>query len=443
MADTTTQTYVTREPEWMEAYRRANLEDVKALTSKAPEKLPTYEVAGMSPEQLRAIGMASSGIGAYQPYLSQASNLYGSAKDQYGQMSGYASGALNAAQGGQNAAQDYLSRADQGYGGMTSSTKAGMNAAQPYLYGAASGYGEAGGYGSAATGLGIAGAQGYNPNDVTSFMNPYQQQVTQNTLSEMNRQAAIQNQGTAAQAVRAGAFGGSRFGVQQAEQAKNLATAQGNVIAQDYSQNYNQAQLAAMNAFQNQQARLQNAGQMSLGAGNLANQSASGLASLGQQQFGMGSTLGSMYGQQAAGLTNLGQQQYNMGMGVAQTGLNAGNLQGQAGSGLASLGSAQANLGQQATSLGQADTSFLYNMSANLQGQNQKLQDAQRLNQTMINAEPYTRMSYYQDALNKTPSGQMGMTQTTQPSASPFSQIAGVSVAGLGAYGAYQNANRA
>jgi hypothetical protein len=292
MADTTTQQYITREPDWMEALRRGLIEDVKDVTGKAPSKLPLYEVAGLSPEQQEAAKMARAGIGAYKPYLEGAGQYMG--------------------------------------------TGAGMVA---------------------------AGTQAYDPNAVTQYMNPYQQQVTQNALQEMNRQAAIQQQGVSAGAAKAGAFGGSRFGVQQAELGRNLADVQSSRILQDYSQNYSQAQQAAMNAFQNQQARLQSAGQ-----------------------------------------------------------------------GLANIGQGIAGLGQMSSALSQGDTSFLYNMGANLQGQNQKVLDANRMNQAMYNAEPYQRLSYYADILNKTPSGQMGMTATTQPSASPFSQIAGLGIAGLGAY---------
>ena len=298
MADTTTQQYITREPEWMEAYRRALIEDVKGVTGKAPEKLPTYDVAGLSPEQQEAAKMARAGIGVYKPYLQQAGNYM----DTAGQMM-------------------------------------------------------------------VGGTQSYDPNAVTQYMNPYQQQVTQNAIAEMNRQAAIQQQGVSAGAAKAGAFGGSRFGVQQAELGRNLADVQSARIMQDYSQNYSQAQQAAMNAFQNQQARLQSAGQ-----------------------------------------------------------------------GLGALGQGIAGLGQQASALSQGDTSFLYNMGANMQGQNQKVLDAQRMNQAMYNAEPYQRLSYYADILNKTPSGQMGMTQTTQPTPSPFSQIAGLGIAGLGAYNAGKSA---
>jgi hypothetical protein len=300
MGDTTTQIYQQTEPEWMVANRKALLADVKGATSKPPETMATYQVAGMSPEQQNAVAQlnaqnaAGQGIGGYKPYLQQAGQSY-----------------------------------------------------------------------SAGAGYLTAGTQAYDPNSVAAYMNPYQQQVTQNAMAEMNRQAAIQNQGVAAQAVKAGAFGGSRFGVQQAELGRNLAQVQGQQILQDYSQNYSQAQQAAMGAFQNQQQRMQNAGQ--------------GLATIGQ--------------------------------------------------GIQSLGQTSANLGQ-------GDISFGYNMGANLQGQDQKVLDAQRLNQQMYNAEPYQRLSYYADILNKTPSGQMGMTQSTAPTPSPFSQIAGLGIAGIGAYNA-------
>lgn len=49
---------------------------------------------------------------------------------------------------------------------------------------------------------------------IQSFMNPYQQ----NVIDEINRQAAIGQQGVSAKAVQQGAFGGSRQGIQSAEQ---------------------------------------------------------------------------------------------------------------------------------------------------------------------------------------------------------------------------------
>jgi hypothetical protein len=54
-------------------------------------------------------------------------------------------------------------------------------------------------------------------------MDPYQQAVTQEALKEVDRQAAMAQNQLAGQAVKAGAFGGSRFGIQQSELARSAA----------------------------------------------------------------------------------------------------------------------------------------------------------------------------------------------------------------------------
>jgi hypothetical protein len=79
-------------------------------------------------------------------------------------------------------------------------------------------------------------------------MNPYQQAVTEQTLAEIRRQADIAGQSQAAQAVRTGAFGGTREGVQRAEMERNVQNLMAQQIAQGYAQNYAQAQQAAMQA---------------------------------------------------------------------------------------------------------------------------------------------------------------------------------------------------
>lgn len=482
MADSTTQTYVTREPEWMEAYRRAMLEDIRDMV-KRPVDVAEYRVAGMSPQQLQAIRMAQQGIGAYMPYLSQASSLYGSAAGDYGRMGQYGARAVQDIMAGRSAAQPYISEAGGSYRGMEAGAQQGaatagrygrqaISSADPYLNRAASSYNAMRGLGREGADLaesyagtaamrGMQGARAYDPRSVTDYMNPFQQEVTQQTLAEMNRQAAIQQQGVASQAAKAGAFGGSRFGVQQAELGRNQAQAQGQVISQQYAQNYSQAQQAAMDAFQNQQARMQQAGQLALGAGSLAStgqfqgaqtegQAAQGFANIGQQrsqtalqagQLESGAQLSaaSMMGQAGQGLANLGQQQFGMGQAIGQADISAGQLYGQQAAGLAGLGTSQANLGQMRSALSQGDTSFMYNIGSNLQAQQQKILEAQRLNQQLYNMEPYQRMSYYSDILNRTPSGQMGYSQSTAPSPSLFSQFAGLGIAGLGAYNAYNN----
>jgi len=131
--------------------------------------------------------------------------------------------------------------------------------------------------------------------DITQYMNPYQTQVTQNVLDEMRRRSDIQGQQTSDAAVRAGAFGGARHGVQESERMRNLREQQSRTAAEMGQQNYQQA-LAAAQAQKAQQ--LSGAGAF----GNIAGQQ----MQLGQQGI-QGLT-------QAGGM---GQQQLQKGMDIA------------------------------------------------------------------------------------------------------------------------------
>ena len=75
-----------------------------------------------------------------------------------------------------------------------------------------------------------AGA-GTGPGSVQAFMSPYQKQVIDESLSEFDRQAAINRQQIRDRAVTAGAFGGGREGVQLAEQGARTAEARGRLQA--------------------------------------------------------------------------------------------------------------------------------------------------------------------------------------------------------------------
>lgn len=112
---------------------------------------------------------------------------------------------------------------------------------------------------------GIAGLQGasqmYDPTSAKAFMDPYQREVTQGALEEMRRQADISRQGQAAQAVGAGAFGGTREGVQRAEFERGVQGLMQQRIMEDYSRNFQQAQQEAQKAFESQQLRQLSAAQ--------------------------------------------------------------------------------------------------------------------------------------------------------------------------------------
>ena len=125
----------------------------------------------------------------------------------------------------------------------------------------------------------------------------YQADVTNQALKQMDEEAAKAQANLATQAQRAGAFGGSRFGVQEAELAKNLQDIKSRRISEDLSRNFQQAQAKAMDTFERAQAR-------NLGVGQALGQAAQGLGSLGQLGFGLGQagigTLGTIGGQRQA-----------------------------------------------------------------------------------------------------------------------------------------------
>ena len=93
------------------------------------------------------------------------------------------------------------------------------------------------------TGAGVqtlAGAQ-FEPTTerIQQFLDPYQQSVTQEALKEIDRQQQIAENQLAGQAVRAGAFGGSRFGIAQSELARNAADLDQDVSLKIYQETFN------------------------------------------------------------------------------------------------------------------------------------------------------------------------------------------------------------
>lgn len=116
---------------------------------------------------------------------------------------------------------------------------------------------------TAAGGLGsLVGPDAYQ-----AFMSPYQQEVIDTTLAEMDRQAAIQRQGIGQQAIQSGAFGGGREGVQLGEfDANSLlkrAQAQAGLLQQGFQSAQEQAlkQLTAQQGLGTYQTQLGQAGQ--------------------------------------------------------------------------------------------------------------------------------------------------------------------------------------
>ena len=120
--------------------------------------------------------------------------------------------------GPQTAAQNVLTQAAQ----QQAATQAGLGQLQFDATGAVTGAG---------TGTGVAGYQPFldqaaaysGPQAFQSFMSPYQQQVIDTTLQEFDVQTAKGVPQLAANAIQAGAFGGGREGIAQAEYANTAA----------------------------------------------------------------------------------------------------------------------------------------------------------------------------------------------------------------------------
>ena len=143
----------------------------------------------------------------------------------------------------------------------------------------------------AGTGTGVAGYQPFldqaaaysGPQAYQQFMSPYQQQVIDTTLAEFDTQTAQGVPQLAANAINAGAFGGGREGVAQAQYASDAAQNRALLQAQLLGQGFTQANQLAQQGFEQQrnlaslQPSLAASGVQQLGAagtGNLAYQQA-------------------------------------------------------------------------------------------------------------------------------------------------------------------------
>ena len=159
--------------------------------------------------------------------------------------------------------QQFVAGQDQLQKDAQALAQAGIGAYQPFLQSAAA---------RQATAAGLTGPQAYQ-----QFMSPYQQDVIDTTLKEFDVQAAKGLPSLAAQAVKAGAFGGGREGVQRAEYQQASDRNRAALQAQLQQQGFTQAQQLAQNQFANQMGLAQAAPQ-------LFGQQISALGALGTQQ---------------------------------------------------------------------------------------------------------------------------------------------------------------
>jgi len=319
-----------------------------------PRDIPIEQTAGLTPLQIQARQQAGK-LGEYQPYLTEAGRLFGRQERALEDAFGYMPEARQAVSGGLGA----LGRAEQSAMG--------------------------------ATGM-------YDPSMAQSFYNPYEDQVVQQTLQDINRQSAQADIGLRDQAVSAGAFGGSRGRISQEELARQTGRGAAEAVSGIRSAGFGQAQNQAQQAFEQQRGAQQGLASLQAGLGGQQAQIGQALGGLGQQQ----ASLGGQFGQIGGGLAGLGQQsQQQLG-----TQINTMN-----------------QLGQQGQATQQA-------------GLSRQFAGAQQLA-----AEPMQRLMQGQQLLAGMPTGQISggtQGQSYQPQSyqkpSAFSQLLGAAGTAAGAY---------
>lgn len=222
------------------------------------------------------------------------------------------------------------------------------------------------------------------PGSAQSYMSPYIQNVVDIEKREAQRQADIAATSRGARFAQAGAFGGSRQAIENAEAARNLAMQQGDIQSKGLQFAYQQAQ-QQFNA--EQAARLQ-AQQANLGAGLTVGQQ-NLAAQLGVQQLGaqtgLQTSLANLNAAQQAAVQNQAAQLQASGMTAQQAlqaalanqqaGLTVGQQNLQSALGTQQLGT-QTGLQTTLANLNNAQQAAVLNAANNLQAQGMTAQQA-------------------------------------------------------------------
>jgi hypothetical protein len=233
--------YQTNVPEYARPY-------VETMLGAAQKQTYKYDDAG--------------NVVGFQPYVP-----YGATVDASGKIT--------------NTAQQQAQAAIAGFSPMQEQAfKQVANMQVPGQYGVGSQYAGAGGMGAANIAQQAAGiGQGYygmatNPYAQQAFMSPYMQNVVDVQKQEAIRDYGKMLPGMQAQAVRAGAFGGSRQAIESAEARRNLGTQLGQIQAQGSQKAFEAGQQAqqfgANLGLQGYNTALQGTGQLTQAGKTLA-----------------------------------------------------------------------------------------------------------------------------------------------------------------------------
>jgi len=397
----------------------------------------------------------------------QGGQYYGNMGAQAG-LQGQQSGLLGqqlGIQGGQNYGGMGAAYGQQGAGYGAQAADVGQMGLRAEQYGR-NVSGQAENYARQAAGMGdLYGQMATSPSTYQAYMSPYQEAVTNVQLEGLQRQADIAANMRKSQAARAGAYGGSRQAIENAEANRALASQMDAVRAQGLQQAYQQAQ---GNILQRSQLGLQGLQGAQQGLGTALQGGQLGLSGIGTALQGLqGGMQGSGLGIQGAqaGLQGVnaqlagtaqgmqGAQAAMQGAGVGLSGVDrqlAGTAQGMQGAqvGLQGVSGAQAGYGLADRAAGTLGTLGQQQLAAqtgilglqNQIGGQQQQQEQQYINQAIQNfAQAQENPMQRYNQINALVRGYaLPGTTTSQYQAAPslLSQVGGAGIAGLGLYNA-------
>ena len=432
----------------VEQYYASQFQNLGAADS-SPFTYTGERIADFSPREKLAMGMADTGIGAFQPYFNRAAGL---SEEALATLSGGTSEAkaqlLRSLQQGEDYTRTGLDRAVGAEGefrGQLSEAerlaREGQALSDPYLKEA---IGEARrsvsdqqGYLQDAQDYTRASTAGFDPSSISQYMDPYEDQVVQQAMKDIRESQAKSDIGRRAGEVGQGAFGGARSRLTQEESDRVTGRGLMDAVSGIRSQGFQSSRDAAMGEFGRQRGAEAAAAGTTAALGSQAGGARSGLAGLlssigGQRGAGMERLASNVagFGQQGYGagmgtsgaLTSGGQQLYGMGTG-ASSGLSG--LAGALASGQERGAGAMSGYAGMLPGLMQGDVSNMMNIGAMNRARNQAGLDLNYQNFVGQYNLPQQLMSGYANFLTGAGplAGGTGYSGTT--AASPYGTTAG------------------
>ena len=397
------------------------------------------QVAGFTPDQLRAAELARQGVGIQDRFISGAEGALGrgitALGEGFGRARGLAGQGLRATQAGLGdltsglSEQERISRGATGQFGQRLGGLGRLAARSTADFGGRLGESER-------LLRGTTGA--YDPSLTSAFFDPFEDRVVQQTISDVLEQGAQADIAARAGDIARGgesAFG-SRARLGASERQEALGRGLGEAIAGIRSRGFTEAQRTGLSEFARQRAaeRAASSGLAGLSASRLGAQQQLGgtLRGLSADQLaaqqGLAGTLGALGAQRFGGQQALAGAL--TGLGGMESQLAQREQAAQFG-----LGSALQGLGAQAQGAQAADIASLYGMGTQQQALTQAQLDAQRRNQMQAQQAPLAQFQALAPFVSMAPAGQFQTVTDFAPPPSPLQAGLGVGLSTFGALG--------